>query len=91
MRELCVKLQQSSFESVQQRFNVVVPCILVRNPRRGEEIPPLLVPFQQFLGHRSTSLFCFQPLVTSGTCGLAVLFVCSDQTEFVVTIPFLFG
>ena len=27
-------------------------------------------------------LFCFQPLIT---CGTAVLFVCSDQTEFVVS------
>ena len=40
---------ETSFESAQQRFDVVVACTLFakahgRNPRRGEEIPPLSVP-----------------------------------------------
>ena len=53
--------------------------------------PPLSIPSQQFLRHSSYSLFSFQPFATSGTCGTAVLFVCSDQKEFIVTCPSLFG
>ena len=85
-----VKLQHSSFESAQQRFNVVVACILVQ--RRKAAIQEGVKKFHLCLCLVSIvqmHSLLFVLLSASGTCGTPVLFAWLFHQSIFVSIAVL--